>query len=161
MNLYEINLGLQKITNEIIEADGVVSDEQLNNLENLELSLKDKCINIAYVVQNLEADTKQIDEEIKRLQQLKKVRKNTADRLKEAVKDSMISNDIEEFKTSTHIIKFRKSESVNILDENKIPAEFKVIKSEIKIDKIGLKKALKNGDVSGAELSQNKNLTIK
>lgn len=161
MNLYEINLGLQKITNEIIEADGVVSDEQLNNLENLELSLKDKCINIAYVVQNLEADTKQIDEEIKRLQQLKKVRKNTADRLKEAVKDSMIGNDIEEFKTSTHTIKFRKSESVNILDENKIPAEFKVIKSEIKIDKIGLKKALKNGDVSGAELSQNKNLTIK
>ena len=161
MNLYEINLGLQKITNEIIEADGVVSDEQLSNLENLELSLKDKCINIAYVVQNLEADTKQIDEEIKRLQQLRKVRKNTADRLKEAVKDSMISNDIEEFKTSTHTIKFRKSESVNILDENKIPAEFKVIKSEIKIDKIGLKKALKNGDVSGAELSQNKNLTIK
>ena len=161
MNLYEINLGLQKITNEIIEADGVVSDEQLSNLENLELSLKDKCINIAYVVQNLEADAKQIDEEIKRLQQLKKVRKNTADRLKEAVKDSMISNDIEEFKTSTHTIKFRKSESVNILDENKIPSEFKVIKSEIKIDKIGLKKALKNGDVSGAELSQNKNLTIK
>lgn len=58
-------------------------------------------------------------------------------------------------------ISWRKSTAVNVLDEKALPPTF-LVPQPPKVDKTGISKALKNGEtVSGAELIERQNMTIK
>lgn len=161
MNLYNINAELQALTATIIANGGEVSEEQLQQLENLEMALETKCINMGYLVQKMENDCTTLDNEIKRLQAMKKARKNTQERLKGLISDAMTANDLQTVETETHKISFRKSQAVEIIDADSVPAEFKTIEQKINISKVELKKALKVGEVPGAKLVTNQNIQIK
>ena len=57
---------------------------------------------------------------------------------------------------------FRKSVSVDIVDETALPLEFLKIVEDVKIDKTAIKKAINSGvEVSGAVLKNNRSLQIK
>jgi hypothetical protein len=59
-------------------------------------------------------------------------------------------------------ISWRKSESVNILDEGEIPKEYIKVKTEYSPDKTMIKKALKDGQkVAGCTLESKNNIQIK
>jgi CxxC motif-containing protein len=65
-------------------------------------------------------------------------------------------------KTPTLKINFRKSQTVEILDEDLIDKEFKTVKVTTSISKAEIKKAIKNGQiVVGADLIDHKNIQIK
>jgi len=74
--LYQIENDYQSLMNEIEEADGVLTDEQNEALVINENQLKQKTISYLEVIKGKEAFNLNIDNEIKRLQAIKK-RNNT------------------------------------------------------------------------------------
>ena len=59
-------------------------------------------------------------------------------------------------------VSFRKSKSLSVLFEDKIPEQFKELRQEIYIHKLELRKAIEEGlETEGAEIVENKSLQIK
>lgn len=155
---------LYEITNSINQVKKFVDNQdELNEyLEQLDLELKDKAKNIFMLIKNIEAPVVAIDDEIKRLSEMKKSYQSKANNLKNYISFTMQKNGIEKIESDIVKFSFRKSESINITNEELIPEEFINIKEVKTVDKIAIKKAIKDGkEINGAELSVNKNLQIK
>ena len=74
----------------------------------------------------------------------------------------MLEFGIDEINTPTLKLSFRKSEAIEILDEDEIAVEFIKVKETKTVDKTKLKAAIKEGrPVAGAKLVINQNLQIK
>jgi hypothetical protein len=161
MNIYQIEQEYLVLSNDIIEAGGEITPELETALAINKEQLQNKGINYGYVIKPLENDISTIEEEIKRLNALKSSRTKTTELLKSTIKQAMQLYGIEELKTPTLKINFRKSESVEvddtILNENYF--NHKVVSTP---DKTRIKEAIKSGaEVVGAVLNVNFNLQIK
>ena len=142
--------------------EGEITPELENSLIINQTELQEKAINYAYVIRTVEIDVSAIDEEIKRLQSIKKAKTNVIDRMKESVVTAMGIYGIEKVSTPTLSLSLRKSESIEIVNESQIPDGFKTKKITLSPDKTRIKQAIKDGDeVQGAVLSINYNLQIK
>ncbi|MDR3169641.1 MAG: siphovirus Gp157 family protein [Candidatus Peribacteria bacterium] len=86
-----------------------------------------------------------MEEEMKRLKELKESRENKIEKGKERISYLLQQAKIEKMNTEFNKLSFRSSESVEILDEDKIPEQFRKIKTEIKPDKTAIKEAIKAG----------------
>lgn len=160
--LYKIEQEYIALAEKLIEAGGETSDELNEALAINQQNLETKGINYGFVVKQMESEVDIIDSEIARLTALKKSSNKSIDRLKESLSQAMELYGIEEIKTPVLKINFRKSESVEIENENLLPDIYMVEKVSKQPDKTMIKEALKQGnDVSGAFLKQNKNLQIK
>ena len=89
MNLFQITNEMQSIMNELIENGGELTPELETMLTITESQLKDKAVNYAMVIRSMDYETNIIDEEIKRLQSLKKTRQNAIERLKSSLTNAM------------------------------------------------------------------------
>jgi hypothetical protein len=160
-NIYEIQKNYLDICNTIIENGGEVTESDIESLVINKSELQQKAVAYIYVTKSLEADVSTIDEEIKRLQALKASRVKTIDKLKETVKQAMELYEIEEIKTATLKINFRKSESVEV-DPDIISDIWCNIKTVKTPDKAKIKEAIKIGTaIRGASLKINRNIQIK
>jgi len=160
--IYQIANEYQLIINKVIELDGEITPEQEIELIINKNELEQKGINYAYLIKSLDSDCEQIDAELKRLQQLKKVRTNLAERLKNTISDAMNLYEVEKIETPLIKLSFRNSESVEITNESQLDACFIVTKTVTTPDKKAIKNAIKSGVlVCGATISYNKNLQIK
>ena len=158
MNLYNIKSEYLAIAQELTE--GELTPELEQALMITEANLQEKAINYGYVIKNFESEVDIIDEEIKRLNALKKARINAVDKLKTNISDAMQLFGILEVKAPTFKMKFRKSESVEIFEG--LDQEFITEKISYQPDKIAIKNAIKEGrTVNGAALVTNFNLQIK
>lgn len=164
------NLSLYNITNKFTELmskaeEGELTEEEYNTLgEELAIELQNKSGNIIGYSQNEEALIEAIDIQIKRLQELKKTKKNNLDRFYQYVKDNMNRLRLTKIETELGILSVNKSPiSVEITDEDRIPEKYKKIIQTIKIDKVAIKKDIEAGnDIDGAQLSSgNTYLKIK
>lgn len=161
MNIYQIEQEFLIISNEIIESGGEITPEIETALAINKDQLQNKGINYGYVIKSLESDVTNIDEEIKRLNALKSSRVKTTELLKNTIKQAMQMYGIEEIKTATLKINFRKSESVEVDADVVLDmyCNFKTVKTP---DKAKIKEVIKSGDaVFGAVLNVNYNLQIK
>ena len=96
-------------------------------------------------------------EEINRLQGRRKSLQRQQDNLMKTI-DFLLEG--EKLKTLHHTFSYRRSESVDVIDEKDIPPEFIDFKPTIK--KSELKKALKEGeDIKGAVLVEKINLSVR
>ena len=162
MNIYQIQNEYQLLINSIIENDGEITLEQELALTINKDQLQSKSESYAYVIKQMDAECDIIDLEIKRLQQAKKVRENTVERLKYTLTNAMQLFEVDEIKTPLIKLNFRKSESVVVYDTNSLPQMYKIIKVTETPDKAKIKEAIKQGEtVVGAELVINQNLQIK
>lgn len=100
--------------------------------------------------------------EEKRLATIRKHLENKEARLKEYIKQSMLSLGIDEVQTGTFKIKLSPSVgSLEIIDENAIPQQFKTVVQTVTIDKNAVKSAIKSGEsVPGAEIRDGWTLRI-
>lgn len=117
---------------------------------------------LAYVefVGNLNAQNDRIDEEIKRLQKLKRRNTQVLDFLQQGLVKAV--NEFGPIQTGTHSINVRQSEECIIEDSEKVPDRFKTIKMEIQVDKQAVKKAIKAGEnVPGAHIQTNQHPVIR
>ena len=162
MNIYKIQNEFQLIIAEVINNEGEITPELETALTINKEQLQSKAVDYCYVIKQLDYDCEQIDNEIARLNKLKKVRTNLTDRLKNTVSSAMQLYDVEKIETPLIKLSFRNSESVEITNESQLDACFIVTKTVSTPDKKAIKDAIKSGVfVEGATISYNKNLQIK
>ena len=104
-----------------------------------------------------------IKTEIKRLQDLKKLKENKIENLKKYTKECLEEADIKKLSTSLGNISIRKLPgSVEVLEEDSIPAEYKKEVVTVTVDKKSILADLKEGVVvPGVTLKTGTSLTIK
>jgi hypothetical protein len=161
-SIYKIQNEFQLIIAEVINNEGEITPELETALTINKEQLQSKAVDYCYVIKQLDYDCEQIDNEIARLNKLKKVRSNLTDRLKNTVSSAMQLYDVEKIETPLIKLSFRNSESVEITNEQQLDACFIVTKTVSTPDKKAIKDAIKNGVfVEGATISYNRNLQIK
>ena len=158
-SLYEITTKQQLLINEIESLEGEITLEIEEALIITENELQQKSIAYLEVIKQKESFNSLIDNEIKRLQQLKKVNGNIIERL-----ETNLLLAVRTFGTfSVGLQKFgtRKSSQVIVNDVNLLPEKYKVIKVTEAADKMALKKAIESGEqIEGVYIQENLNLKI-
>lgn len=161
-SLYNIEAEYLEITNQL--EDGELTPELETALAINESQLQGKAVAYAYVIKEADDTITAIDAEIKRLQGLKKTEQNKVTRLKQNIHIAMDLYGINEIKTETLKINFRKSEGVICtMDEVKLDDEFVTVVPETsKPNLSAIKKAIKEGEtINGFEIETRFNLQIK
>lgn len=161
LSLYQITEQYKQIAESLIESGGEVSPDIEEALKINQQNLQEKAVNYGYIIKQSELECDMIDAEIQRLTKMKKARQNAIEELKARLTSAMTYFEINEIKSPTMKLSFRKSESVEIINEALIPDQFKMPQAP-KILKMAIKEALKNGEpVNGAIIETNYNLQIK
>lgn len=164
-SLYEIEESLKRFIDVLyasMEDDGCIPDDVATQLEELTYERDVKRENIALYIKQLEADAKAIKAEESNLTARRKAKENKAEWLKKYLTDSMSASGETSFETARCKLSFRKSEQVEILDEDLIPDSFVTIVTDRKPNKAEIKKAINAGeDVAGAFLVTKNNIQIK
>lgn len=161
MSLYELTSDLKELQDiDFTEVDA-------EQLEAVKAAIKKQIVNkgtgIIAVVRNLEADTEAIKTEIKRLQDLKKSKENRIENLKKYTKECLEEADIKKVSTALGNISIRKLPgSVEVLEEDSIPKEYKKEVVTVTVDKKSILADLKEGVVvPGVTLKTGTSLLIK
>ena len=161
ITLYTIKTDYLRIAEQLIENGGELTPELELALNINQDQLQEKAINYAYIIKEAEYEIDMLDKEIARLQAMKKSRAGMVDRLKSNITGAMELYGVEKIESATMKLSFRKSESVEIVDEKLIPEEY-LVPQPAKISKSMIKDAIKSGsEVPGASITTNFNLQIK
>ena len=160
-SLYKINAEYMELFGRIEMAEGVLTPELEEELIIKKSELEVKSIAYVEVIKQRESFNDRIDDEIKRLQAMKKSNDTLISRLKtnllQAV--SIFGN----YEAGFVKIGTRKSKQVVVdYDVNDLPKQYKTVKVTETADKVAIKKALESGEtVYGCRLVENVNLQIK
>lgn len=167
MKLYELAKDylslMQAIENEEIPEEAIA-----DTLESIEAGIEEKADNIGCLLKNLAAEIAAIKVEENRLAERRKAKENTYERIKTYLSETLQRLDIKKVETARNSITFRKSEAVEVPDEQLFLDWALANKIELltypspKINKTEIKKALKAGEkVECAQLVTNFNIQIK
>ena len=156
----------EMIENSINWETGEVDEnyDQLTDLKDeINALVVSKGKDLIYVLRKQDNYAEAIDEEIKRLQALKKSYAKKKENLSNYIKICMIVNNIKAIETPIGKLSVvNNAESVEIYDESLIDKKFIKTKIEETISKTDIKNAIKNGEeVQGARLVRNTRLAIK
>ena len=162
MKLYELGHQYTEVLEniEVDEETGELLNTEL--LGEIEALFDDKAENIALYIKDLESFENQLKQEKDNLSDREKRARAKKEGLKKYLSTEMISIGKIRLETPKCAISFRKSESVEILDLDKIPNDLKEIKAELVPIKAEIKKAIKSGIVvAGAVLVEKDHIQIK
>lgn len=162
MTLFEIDARLNNcfiIDENVVDVEtGEIFDKDY--LDQLEMMKEEKIENIAKWIKNLDSDIEQLKKQKDAFAARQKSAENKRDSLKNYL-STFLNYQRWDAKDKSVSVSFRKSEAVKIVDESVIPKKW-FIKQEPKLDKAGIKAALKlNTKVRGAELETKQNIQIK
>lgn len=166
-SLYELTAEMLEIDNYLeFQRDLEETEETKENIEKaeeykkaLQELLDTKAENIIKYVKNLEGLVNSTDEEIKRLNEVKKRNQKKIEKLKENVLDTMLIADKKKIETTLGIISTRKSPvSVEVENMDIIPLEY--IKTEV-VNKVDKKAIIENFKENGEILTGVKMITDK
>lgn len=163
-NLYEITNSFVELMSKAEE--GELTEEEYNKIgEELAVQLQAKSSNIIGYYQNENALIEAIDNQIKRLQDFKKIKQNSVDRFKKYVKENMERLEIQKIETELGTLSIAKSPiSVEIVNEDEIPEEFKDTITTVKTNKKKISDNFKaTGEIPNGVVihTDNTNLRIK
>ena len=165
------NLSLYNITNKFVELmdkaqEGQLTEDEYNELGNeLALELQNKSSNIIGYIKNSESLLEAMKTEEKRLADMRKQGEKKLEKFYQYVKENMQRLGLEEIPTELGRLKITKNPmSIEIENEDEIPAEFKKEVVTTQIDKTAIKNHFKDtGEiVPGIRIIDNKtSLRIK
>ena len=163
MKLFDITSQLLQLENSLEQAEGVdettLTEAQVY-LDGLKLERTEKIENCVALLKNWQALETAIKAEETALKARRESLEKRADWLRSYLGYCLQPG--EKFETAKCKISWRKSESIEILDEEKIPEEYIKIETARKVDKKAIRDTFKaGGEVPGAELREKNNLTIK
>ena len=164
LKLYEITDDYLEILDELMHNGGELTEEIELALQINEENMYAKLENYAKFIRQKEALINARKEEISRLSALNKTDQTLIDNLKGRVEYAMNLYHKDKIETNLFKFSFRKSSSVEIIDENAIPEEFKKREEIVKISKLDIRNYLKENnltEVQGAKLVESKSLNIK
>lgn len=160
MSLYDLTADWQQV----YDMEDLDAETWADTLESIEGEIKDKAVNIGYVVKNLEADEVALAAEIKRLQDKKKAVIKKKQGLKDYLQSSMYAVGLRKIQSAPFNIRIQKNtKSLKIENEEQfMKNEFYdnyFIPQPPKLDKKQMLEDLKNGAViEGVELQQSESL---
>jgi hypothetical protein len=159
--LYQINNDYYDLISQIESLEGELTLELESALEINKNELEVKSIAYVEVIKQRESFNTRIDDEIKRLQAIKKQNDNLILRLKNNLLNAV--NLFGSFDAGFLKFSTRKSKQVEVnCDPNDLPKEFKVVKVTETPDKNAIKKAIEQGqEIAGCRIVENINLQIK
>lgn len=160
-SLYELTSDLKELQDLDFES---LEESKVDNIKSLIIDeIENKGTGIIAVVRNLESDVDSLKNEIKRLQDIKKSKENRIDNIKKYTKECLELVDIKKVSTSLGVISIRKLPgSVEVLEEDSIPKEYKKEVVTVTVDKKSILADLKEGVVvPGVALKTGTSLTIK
>ncbi len=166
-SLYKINGDLLRLTDEIEQAEGVLTPEMEAALEISSGELMTKAVDYGYAILKLKARQKEVKAELDRIAAIKKSVDNTLKRLEGAVQGAMEMHEIEKIEGETLNLSFRKSkrmiQDALVTDAiDNLPASMKTTTTTTKPDNAAIKKALEEGEeFEGFEIRVFNNLQIK
>lgn len=122
---------------------------------------KNKIDDYLYVIDELEASNKRINDEIKRLRERVTAQRNNAKRMKDTLTDTMKLLEIQKTRTDKYTVWVQKNPTkLNIQDDSFIPAEF-YEEQEPKLNRKKLTDYLKEDEtrkIKGIELTQSEGM---
>lgn len=163
-SLYELTdeyLRFNDYMEEILNLDQEFTEEQLetfvDTLDGIQESIEDKGGKLAAYMKSLKAEAEMFKVEEEKLAKKRKARENTYDRLKQYAFDMLTKVGKDKIQSGVHGFRIQKSNpSVEILDETKIPKEYKISQPD-KVDKKAILADLKNEkEIVGAKLIKDK-----
>ena len=153
-NLYEIDQAILSCID--TETGEVIDPEQLDRLQ---MERDAKVEGVACWIKNLQADALAFKAEKEAFDKREKAATAKVDQLKKWLAQALYG---QKFSTAKCAVSFRKSEAVEIVDEESIPKDMMVQTVTFKPDKKAIKELLKNGQkVNGCCLVENQNVQIK
>lgn len=166
MKLYELTDSFKNISELLENPDFAENQDIIKALESIQCEFNKKAENIVYVIKNTESDIEAIDNEIKRLQEMKTSRKNNNERLKAYLKFNMEATGNNKIRCPYFTIAYRETkESAVELDEKLFldnNCDESLLNIKITPNKTEIKARLKAGEhIEGAKLVDSKVLTIR
>lgn len=160
MKLFEIDIEIERLSEHLIdEITGEINEEVLEQLDQLNMDREKKLENIGCLIKEVHAEADAINEEIRALKDRRDMKLRKMDRL---MKYASYALDGKKLETPKVAFSFRKSKSVDIIDENLVPDEYCIFKTERKPLKMDIKKMLDNGEeIPGCVLRESNNLQVK
>ena len=160
-SLYEITSGFPAL----MENEEISEEDKKKIEDELEVLLQQKSQNIIGYTKNIELTINAMKEEEKRIADNRKALENKMSKFKDYVKECMEKNGITKIETGLGTLSIAKSPaSVEIINEDEIPSEFKQEVVTVKIDKTKIKNNFKEtGEIpAGVNIvTTNTNLRIK
>lgn len=154
--LYELTSALAEFDFDIDEETGEILNAE--ELDALEIERDEKIENIALWIKNLTSDAEAYKKEKDNFAKKEQAAKKKVESLKEYLRWNL---DGEKFKTDRVTISWRRSEAVEVINQEKIPKGW-FIDQDPKLDKAGIKAALKDGEeIPGVILKENNSIQIK
>lgn len=160
MNIFEI-------TGQYLELLQLAEDETLDQhmindtLEGVDWEFEEKADAYAKVMNSLEGNVAAIDKEIERLSKHKKRISNNIKGIKYNLECAMQLTGKTKFKTELFSFNIQKNPSSVVIDNKEdIPKEY-YIPQDPKLDRIAIKRFLKDNEVSWAHLQQGESLRIR
>lgn len=161
LSLYEITSGFPAL----MENEEITEEDKKKIEEELTVLLQKKSQNIIGYTKNIELTINAMKEEEKRIADNRKVLENKISKFKEYVKECMENNGFTKIETELGTLSIAKSPtSVEIVNGDEVPNEFKQEVVTIKIDKTKIKNNFKEtGEIpTGVNIiTTNTNLRIK
>ena len=162
------NLSLYEITNAfpaLMESEEITEEDKNKIKAELTMLLQQKSQNIIGYTKNIELTINAMKEEEDRISSNRKALENKLTRFKQYVKECMENNGITKIETRLGTLSIAKSPaSVEIMNEEAIPSEFKQEIVTIKVDKTKIKNNFKEtGEIPDGVniITTNTNLRIK
>lgn len=141
------NLSLYEITNAfpvLMESEDITEEDKAKIKEELTMLLQQKSQNIIGYTKNIELTINAMKEEEDRIASNRKTLENKLTKFKQYVKECMENNGITKIETGLGTLSIAKSPaSVEIINEEAIPSEFKQEIVTMKIDKTKIKNNFK------------------
>lgn len=164
MKLYEIANQFESVLNQAVDIEtGEIDEQALLVMNELTASMEEKAVAIASYIKNLDADRKAIEEAKKAMADREKALKNKVDYLTSYLQSNMERCGISEINCPYFDIRLKKNPpSVDEIDFDVIPDEYKRSVTEIKLDKKKMLDEMKMGVViPGAAIQQLTRLEIR
>lgn len=156
--LYEMTVNASKLYDLLLMGE---IDEQTFNDTLESIGADEKINSYCEIINQFKADMKSLKDEINRLTERKNNCENAIERMKSALDEFMKASGKTKEKTDKFTIFYRDTQSVNILDENKLPEKY-LIPQPPNIDKKAISAAIKGGEkVDGAELVTKSSINIR
>ena len=158
-NLYEIATTHNQALLAMADMDDLPDEVIKDTMEALEGNFNDKALSVAGFFLNIDVDIQAMKEAEKRIADRRKVKENQVKWMKDYLLSNMVRTGITKIECPQFKISIRNNpESVSVLDESLIPAEFMRSVTTTSPDKTAIKNA---GGCLGVELIKTKSLLIK
>ena len=157
-SLYELT-GAALELEELLRNESIDAQTYQDTLDSL--GQETKIESICYVIRNLQAEADMFKAEKEKMNARQKTAENGVTRLKDSLLNYLTVTNQSKVKSGLFNVSVGKTESVSVIDLDKIPKEYLIPQAD-KVDVATIKKILKSGEeIPGAELSENQHVRIR